>query len=100
MLPRSNMAAARCAVWAWGSISSIPAFYTDVTDNYRLGRWARVRTDLGGFYFNLIFNLALMGVYLLTRQAFLLLAVLLRTSISCISACRLCGWMATGHWRI
>ena len=23
--------------------------YTDVTDNYRLGRWARLRTDLGGF---------------------------------------------------
>ena len=31
-----------------------PAFYTDVSDNYRLGRWARVRTDLGGFYFNLV----------------------------------------------
>jgi putative peptide zinc metalloprotease protein len=26
-----------------------PAFFTDVTDSYRLGRWARVRTDLGGF---------------------------------------------------
>src|SRR5688572_12840052 len=25
-----------------------PAFYTDVTDNYRLPRWSRVRTDLGG----------------------------------------------------
>jgi putative peptide zinc metalloprotease protein len=29
-----------------------PAFYTDVTDSYRLGRWGRVRTDLGGLYFN------------------------------------------------
>jgi len=54
-----------------------PAFYTDVTDNYRLGRWARVRTDLGGFYFNLIFSLGLVGLYLLTGQPFLLLAVLL-----------------------
>jgi putative peptide zinc metalloprotease protein len=54
-----------------------PAFYTDVTDNYRLGRWARVRTDLGGFYFNLIFCLALVGLYLLTGQAFFLLGVLL-----------------------
>jgi putative peptide zinc metalloprotease protein len=29
-----------------------PAFYTDVTDSYRLGRTGRVRTDLGGLYFN------------------------------------------------
>ena len=54
-----------------------PAFYTDVTDNYRLGRWARVRTDLGGFYFNLIFCLGLVGLYALTKQSFLLLGVLL-----------------------
>ena len=54
-----------------------PAFYTDVTDNYRLGRWARVRTDLGGFYFNLIFCLGLVGLYTLTKQPFLLLGVLL-----------------------
>lgn len=31
-----------------------PAFYTDVTDSYRLGRGGRVRTDLGGLYFNAI----------------------------------------------
>ncbi|HEV7663594.1 MAG TPA: hypothetical protein VGQ62_08675, partial [Chloroflexota bacterium] len=54
-----------------------PAFFTDVSDNYRLPRWARVRTDLGGFYFNLIFALAIMGVFLLTGQEFLLLMVLL-----------------------
>src|SRR5438876_744549 len=36
-----------------------PAFFTDVTDGYRLGRWARVRTDLGGVYFHLIFAWAL-----------------------------------------
>ncbi len=54
-----------------------PAFYTDVTDNYRLRRWARVRTDLGGFYFNLIFSLGLIGLYALTGQSFLLLGVLL-----------------------
>ena len=29
-----------------------PAFYTDVTDSYRLGRRGRIRTDLGGLYFN------------------------------------------------
>ncbi len=54
-----------------------PAMYTDTTDSYRLGRWARVRTDLGGFYFHLIFALAIMGLYLLTGYEFLLVVVLL-----------------------
>ena len=54
-----------------------PAFFTDVTDSYRLGRWARVRTDLGGFYFYLIFAVGLIGFYWLTGQEFLLLVVLL-----------------------
>lgn len=54
-----------------------PAFYTDVSDNYRLPRWSRVRTDLGGFYFNLIFALGLMALYVVTGQAFLLLVVVL-----------------------
>jgi len=54
-----------------------PAFYTDVSDNYRLGRWAKVRTDLGGFYFNLIFALGVMGVYVLTGWEFLLIVVVL-----------------------
>ncbi len=31
-----------------------PAFYTDVTDSYRLPRGGRIRTDLGGLYFNAI----------------------------------------------
>jgi putative peptide zinc metalloprotease protein len=54
-----------------------PALYTDVTDSYRLGRWARVRTDLGGFYFHLIFTVGVMGVYWLTGLEYLLVAVLL-----------------------
>jgi putative peptide zinc metalloprotease protein len=54
-----------------------PAFYTNTTDSYRLGRRARVRTDLGGFYFYLIFALGIMGLYLATGQEFLLLIVLL-----------------------
>jgi len=54
-----------------------PAFFTDVSDNYRLPRWQRVRTDLGGFYFNLIFGLAIMGLYLLRGGEFLLLMVLM-----------------------
>ena len=54
-----------------------PAFFTDVSDNYRLTRWKRVRTDLGGFYFNLIFALAIMGLFLLSGREFLLLMVLM-----------------------
>ncbi len=54
-----------------------PAFYTDVTDSYRLGRWARVRTGLGGFYFHLIFTLGIIGLYLVSGQEFLLFVVLL-----------------------
>jgi putative peptide zinc metalloprotease protein len=54
-----------------------PAFFTDVSDNYRLPRWKRVRTDLGGFYFNLIFALGIMGVYLISGHEWLLLMVLL-----------------------
>ena len=54
-----------------------PAIYTDTSDAYRLGRWARVRTDLGGFYFYLISTLVLLGLYLVTGQPFLLVAILL-----------------------
>lgn len=54
-----------------------PAFYTDVTDNYRLPRWSKVRTDLGGFYFNLIFGAIMVGFYFVTHQVWLLLIVML-----------------------
>ena len=53
-----------------------PAFYTDITDSYRLGRWARVRTDVGGFYFQLMFALAIFGLYFATAQEWLLVAVM------------------------
>jgi putative peptide zinc metalloprotease protein len=54
-----------------------PVFYTDVTDSYRLGRWGRVRTGLGGVYFHLIFILGLVGAALVFDQRFLLVAVVL-----------------------
>lgn len=54
-----------------------PVFYTDTTDSYRLGRWGRVRTDLGGFYFSLLFALAIVGAYFASRQEWLLLLVFL-----------------------
>lgn len=43
-----------------------PAFYSDVTDSYRLGRAARVRCDLGGVYFNALFTVAVASLYLTT----------------------------------
>lgn len=52
-----------------------PAFYTDVTDSYRIGRSGRVRTDLGGLYFNVLTVLALAAGYLATGSAVLLLTV-------------------------
>ncbi|MET8956971.1 hypothetical protein ACWEO4_46380 [Streptomyces sp. NPDC004393] len=54
-----------------------PSMYTDVTDVYRIGRAGRLRTGLGGVYFNAIFMLALTATYLLTHQPFLLAAVYL-----------------------
>jgi putative peptide zinc metalloprotease protein len=54
-----------------------PAFYTDVTESYRLGRWARVRTGLGGVYFHLLFAVAIIGSALVFELEFLLLAVVL-----------------------
>ena len=52
-----------------------PAFFTNVTDSYRLGRAGRLRTDLGGLYFNLIFMLALAGTYSATSAEVLLLVI-------------------------
>ncbi len=52
-----------------------PSFFTNVTDSYRLGRGARIRTDLGGLYFNLIFILAMAGLYQATSARVLLLVI-------------------------
>ena len=54
-----------------------PAFFTNVTDSYRLSRAGRLRTDLGGLYFNLIFMLALAGIYAATSAEILLLVIAL-----------------------
>ena len=52
-----------------------PAFYTDVTDSYRLGRGGRVRTDLGGLYFNAIVAVGIAGIWYVTGHDALLLVV-------------------------
>jgi putative peptide zinc metalloprotease protein len=54
-----------------------PSFFTDVTDSYRLGRAGRLRTDLGGVYFNVIFMLVLLGCYAVTGSQVLLLTIAL-----------------------
>ncbi len=54
-----------------------PAFFTNVTDAYRLGRAGRIRTDLGGVYFNAVFVLPLVAAYLATGYLPLLAAVFL-----------------------
>ena len=53
-----------------------PAFYTDVTDSYRLGRGGRLRVDLGGIYFNAIFALAMLGLWAAVGWDALLLVVI------------------------
>jgi putative peptide zinc metalloprotease protein len=43
-----------------------PVFYNDLDDSYRLNRTDRLRCDLGGVYFNVLFILAVFGAYALT----------------------------------
>jgi putative peptide zinc metalloprotease protein len=52
-----------------------PAFYTDVTDSYRLGRAGRVRTDLGGLYFNALVVLVTFAVWWVTGWNAVLLVI-------------------------
>src|SRR5204863_980622 len=55
-----------------------PAFFTDVTDAYRLGKKGRLRTDLGGVYFNVLVILTTYGIYAATRQEVVLLLVIVQ----------------------
>lgn len=55
-----------------------PAFYTDVTDAYRLPRRDRLRVDLGGIYFNAIVAVVTTGVWLAWHVDALLLLVALQ----------------------
>ncbi|MGV3759032.1 MAG: hypothetical protein ACO1PW_05735 [Actinomycetota bacterium] len=52
-----------------------PAFYTDVSDSYRLPRPDRLRVDLGGLYFNAVFSVAVVAVALATGAEALLVIV-------------------------
>jgi putative peptide zinc metalloprotease protein len=57
---------ARPGVMGVGIYIVWPAFYTDITDSYRLGKAGRLRADLGGVYFNVIFILATAAAYFAT----------------------------------
>lgn len=59
-----------------------PAFYTDVTDAYRLDRGGRLRTDLGGVYVNAIIVIGTAGVYAVTGyEPLVLLCFLLQIAV-------------------
>ena len=66
---------ARPGVMGVGIYIVWPAFYTDVTDAYRLGKGGRLRTDLGGVYFNVIFTLGTAAAYFITGFEPLLLVI-------------------------
>jgi putative peptide zinc metalloprotease protein len=68
---------ARTGVIGVGIYMVWPAFFTNVTDSYRLSRVGRLRTDLGGLYFNAVFMLALAGLYVATSSEVLLLVIAL-----------------------
>lgn len=53
-----------------------PALYSTVTDSYRLPRCGRLRTDLGGVYFNSIFICGMVLAYLGTGSGWLLVAIM------------------------
>jgi putative peptide zinc metalloprotease protein len=55
-----------------------PAFYTDVTDAYRLDRRSRLRVDLAGLYFNAVVAVLTMAVWLVVRRDALLLLIALQ----------------------
>ena len=69
---------ARPGVMGVGLYLVWPAFYCDVTDAYRLTRAGRLRTDLGGVYFNAIFALLAGAVFFVTGEEAALLAVVLQ----------------------
>jgi putative peptide zinc metalloprotease protein len=68
---------ARPGVVGMGLYIVWPAFYTDVTDAYRLDRRGRLRTDLGGIYFNMVFLVAVLALHMHTGWDFLVVAVIL-----------------------
>ena len=59
-----------------------PAFYTDLTDSYRLNRAGRLRADLGGVYFNAVFIVAAGVAYLMTGFGPLAVAIVVSQAMA------------------
>lgn len=53
------------------------AYFTDVSDSYRLNRTGRIRVDLGGLYFNILTTIGLAIGYLATGSGLLLMIILI-----------------------
>jgi putative peptide zinc metalloprotease protein len=68
---------ARPGAMGFGLYLVWPALYSTVTDSYRLNRIGRLRTDLGGVYFNAVFIIGMDLAYLDTRTPWLLIATVL-----------------------
>jgi putative peptide zinc metalloprotease protein len=66
---------ARPGVMGAGLYLLWPAFYTDVSDAYRLDRRGRLRVDLGGIYFNAVFAVAAVALYSVSGSEALLIVV-------------------------
>lgn len=83
----------------FGILIIVPAFYTNVNDAYRLDRRGRLRTDLGGIYFNAVFAVVIGAIYLLTGfAAFPAIIVLIHLQIlqQLIPLVRLDGYYILG----
>ncbi len=59
-----------------------PVFWTDVTDAYRLDRVGRLRTDLGGVYFNALFVALATAGYAVTGWTPLVVVVILTNIVA------------------
>jgi putative peptide zinc metalloprotease protein len=66
---------AKPGVMGFGLYLVWPALYSTVTDSYRLGRVGRLRTDLGGVYFNAVFITAMGVAYVDTGAPWLLVGI-------------------------
>ncbi len=66
---------AKPGVMGFGLYLVWPALYSTVTDSYRLNRVGRLRTDLGGVYFNAVFITGMCAAYLDTGAPWLLVAI-------------------------
>ncbi|MGH9276982.1 MAG: hypothetical protein ACRD12_02580 [Acidimicrobiales bacterium] len=69
---------ARPGVMGVGIYLIWPVFFSDLTDSYRLSRAGRLRADLGGVYFNVVFMLVVGAIYGLTGSGALLVVVALQ----------------------